>query len=613
MKLHKILTGLILCALLFGSAAVASADDPPGPTIDLPKAASDPPPPQGRPELSSIQETQAVLDPATAHVTYMEWPEGDDKTLARAVPPAEAPPPVKGGFEPGPIMLAQSDGETLQIIPNSARVANDHLISRRMQNGSTGQDIGIAGSNLIMVEYFEGWFPGTGWSRWDAGSTEHVWGDVNCFAIESGGTGWSAWPAAEGASGLDPCSGANYPNFVHSWLIYGPFSLTYAQSASLDFHFRLDSEAGGDYLKWMASTNGINFYGQQIAGNHTSGPFYNGYNFHSFDLTNVYTLGDLSGEPQVWIAFVFQSDGDTNTGQGPFIDGVSLREDTGSLTYLTDEDFDVIQFPNQFWESFDNDGATNGDYRWDDVNCFAWSDGWSMWPADNGADARDVCGDLGPPEDYPNDARSWLVHGPLNLSDASQAWVDFHFRNESETDWDYFIWMASRDGANYSGYGISGDHTDGPLWNGYNSMYFDLSDVPELGDLRGDSQVYLAFVFMSDSSNTGQGPFLDDVRIIVEREVRNQIFLPVVLKDPSVTQTTLYIENATSGTVSYTVHDTPEGDITCTEIAAGTTVLCGTFTPGTYEVSVSTTECGSNTGEVYFIPGPVTRLVRCAS
>jgi hypothetical protein len=315
----------------------------------------------------------------------------------------------------------------------------------------------------------------------------------------------------------------------------------------------------------------------------------------------------------VWIAFVFQSDGDANTGQGPFIDGVSLREETGSLTYLTYENFDVIEFPNQLWESFDNDGAINGDYRWDDVPCFAWSDGWSMWPAADGADARDVCGIWGPPEDYPNDAWSWLVHGPLNLSGASQAWVDFHFRNESELGRDWFAWMASRDGAQYSGYVASGDFTDGPLWNGYNSMRFDLSAVPDLGDMRGDSQVYLAFVFTSDFSITGQGPFIDDVRVVVERSMPKQVFLPMLFKAPPQPRTHLYIKNETSGKVSYTVEGTPEGDITCNNIPAGTTQFCGSFTSGSYDVSVSTTQCGSNSGEVQFLPGDVTRIVRCIS
>jgi len=483
-----------------------------------------------------------------------------------------------------------------------------------------GEGVGATSSTFIMTEDFEGDFPSSGWDLVDNNGTGHLWDDVNCFAIESSGTGWAAWPAAAGSNGLDPCTGDDYPNGLETWLIYGPFSLTDAQSASLDFYFRIESESCCDYLFWGASIDDVNYYGEIASGTYTSGPFNNGYNFASFDLTDVYNLGDLSGQPQVWIAFVFHSD-DSATGRGPFIDAITLRKNTDPRVYLTSENFDVIEFPNQFWESFDADGATNGDYRWDDVFsdgnsnlCRSHSGDWSMWPADEGADGLDACSG----DEYPNNANSWLIHGPLDLTGASEAWVDFYFRNESETNSDFFWWAVSTDGSDYWGYGISGTYTNGPYDQGFNLIRFDLSNVPGLGDLRGESQVWLAYVFQSDSSNTGQGPFLDDVNVVVERPAAavstHWVFLPILFKSPAPVQTNLYIQNKTTGNVTrYTVHNTPEGNITCRNIPAGATRYCGSFTSGTYEVSVNTTECGSNSGEVLFIPGNVTRVVRCVS
>jgi len=61
----------------------------------------------------------------------------------------------------------------------------------------------------------------------------------------------------------------------------------------------------------------------------------------------------------------------------------------------------------------------------------------------------------------------------------------------------------------------------------------------------------------------------------------------------------------------YTVHNTPEGTIACTNIPAGETVLCGSFTPGTYQVSVDTVECGASSGQVTFVAGSTTRVVSC--
>jgi len=108
-------------------------------------------------------------------------------------------------------------------------------------------------------------------------------------------------------------------------MIYGPFSLADAADAELNFYLWLDSEIGDDYIEWMASIDESSFYGWGLSGD--SG----GWESRSFDLANVYTLGNLCGESQVWIAFIFESDSMTGTGyDGAFIDDVVLRK------YVTD-------------------------------------------------------------------------------------------------------------------------------------------------------------------------------------------------------------------------------------------------------------------------------------
>lgn len=108
---------------------------------------------------------------------------------------------------------------------------------------------------------------------------------------------------------------------------------------------------------------------------------------------------------------------------------------------------------------------------------------------------------------------------------------------------------------------------------------------------------------------TGQG-------FVATREPAG-VFLPVILRQPSAPPallTTLYVNNQTTGLVlHYTVHGTLEGDISCTNIPAGETVFCGSFTPGKYHVSVRTTACADNfnEGERTFAAGDVTRVVRC--
>jgi hypothetical protein len=168
----------------------------------------------------------------------------------------------------------------------------------------------------IFTDDFEGTFPGE-WELWEGGIGEFHWGKRNCLAYEGS---YSLWGVGGGTDGsVLPC-GSNYPNDAYSWVIYGPFSLETAQEAELNFMYWLNSEEIFDELFWGASTDDINYNGEFFTGN--SG----GWTSHSFDLTNVYELGDLTGEPQVWIAFVFSSDYSVTEANGAFIDNVVLRK-----------------------------------------------------------------------------------------------------------------------------------------------------------------------------------------------------------------------------------------------------------------------------------------------
>ena len=585
----------LVLVVLLAPAPAARANDPiksAGLPTEVPaseRALSDTSPLQA----SAIEPYSAVLDPPTASVVYLQadgWSETTSPISSALQLHLPSPGlPANGQLVPYHV---ERGGQT----PSAAAADST-------ANLADGGHVVANSASLVMSQDFESAFPSTGWTR--GGSP--TWGAVSCYAL------WgnrAAWPAAAGTGAVSPCSGANYPANLNAWMIYGPFSLVGARSATLDFFFRIESEAGYDRLSWMASTNGTQFYGYAVSGSWASGPFINGYNFFSFDLRQVPTLGDVTSRPNVWIAFKFESDGSVS-GRGPFVDEMWLVKNTDPTVLLTDQNFDVEEFPNPLWESFDNNGPDNGDYSWDDVMCMARSDGWSMWPANAGADALDPCAG----QAYPNNAESWLVHGPFNLTGASRAWVDFYFRNRSELEYDTLAWVVSVDGSHFYGYAISGTQEGGPYGNGYNLMRFDLSDVYILGDVRGQPQVWLAFVFKSNGSITDVGPFLDDVRVVVERQ-SGRLLIPLLVSGPRevpLLRTRLYVQNSTDGVVTnYIVYNTPEGNIACSNIPEDQTVFCGEFTPGTYRVRVTTTECGSKSGEVYFPAGDVTRVVRCA-
>ncbi len=169
---------------------------------------------------------------------------------------------------------------------------------------------------------------------------------------------------------------------------------------------------------------------------------------------------------------------------------------------IMSEDFE--SFPSTGWQAFAESGAPNA--YWDDTNYRSYLGSRSAWCADAGSAA----GSRGGP--YRPNMSSWMVYGPFDLSDALDAKAHFYYWNESETGRDVFYWQAALDnGALFGGYFITGSTA------GWVEVEFDLTDVPILGDLRGESRVWIQFLFTSDSSIEYEGAYVDE--ILLEKNV----------------------------------------------------------------------------------------------
>jgi hypothetical protein len=166
---------------------------------------------------------------------------------------------------------------------------------------------------------FEGPWPGP-WVIFDNnGGTGRVyyWGQRNCRAYSGSNSGWAV---GAGAQGSTLGCGANYPDYANSWMMYGPFSLADANAADLKFKLWLNSESGYDGVCRMASINGTNFYGPCTSGNSA------GWIDRTLDLSNVPALGNLVGQPNIWIAIIFSSDNMYNYVEGAYVDDIVLRK-----------------------------------------------------------------------------------------------------------------------------------------------------------------------------------------------------------------------------------------------------------------------------------------------
>lgn len=191
-----------------------------------------------------------------------------------------------------------------------------------------------SGWEILVNTDFEGEFPAP-WTVYDDNGTtngEYYWGRRSCRSFAGN---FSGWVVGAGANGAGLSCGSNYPNNARSSLKYGPFSLVGATAADLRFKLWLNTESGYDRVCRMASINGVDFYGSCSSGN--SG----GWVDRTFDLSNVYTLGNLLGQPQVWVLLWFYSDSSVTYSEGAYADNIVLRRcpqgatcPTGSMSVI---------------------------------------------------------------------------------------------------------------------------------------------------------------------------------------------------------------------------------------------------------------------------------------
>jgi hypothetical protein len=139
-----------------------------------------------------------------------------------------------------------------------------------------------------------------------------------------GNPGWSGttYRAAAGTSSAY-CAGSQisppgpYANNMSAWMIAGPFDLSKATAATLSAKLYYVTESGKDLVNLYVSLNDENYYGTGWSGNSPA------WSDKTLDLTNVYTLGNVCGKSQVWIAVMFKSD-PAVVYEGAYVDNVTL-------------------------------------------------------------------------------------------------------------------------------------------------------------------------------------------------------------------------------------------------------------------------------------------------
>lgn len=146
-------------------------------------------------------------------------------------------------------------------------------------------------------------------------------------------------------------------------------------------------------------------------------------------------------------------------------------------------------FPSPGW-------IVTGNPGWDDQSCMAATGSWSAWCANGGASGVEPCpGEV----HYFNNMNTWMIYGPFDLSDATQAEVYLSCYLSTEVGFDFFSVYDSPNGVDfYATAQASGHHG----WAGESFL---------VSSWGGDPSVWFALSFQSDASVTDSGVYIDDI------------------------------------------------------------------------------------------------------
>jgi len=117
---------------------------------------------------------------------------------------------------------------------------------------------------------------------------------------------------------------------MNAWMVldaapYIPPGTTYAE---VKFKSWVKSEYGYDFFKYWVSIDGTNWYGYALYG-------YWKWVYPKIDLTDVYALGNVANNPNLRIAFVFESDFMIGLKGGAYVDDVVINAFTDPLVDLS--------------------------------------------------------------------------------------------------------------------------------------------------------------------------------------------------------------------------------------------------------------------------------------
>jgi hypothetical protein len=181
---------------------------------------------------------------------------------------------------------------------------------------------------------------------------------------------------------------------------------------------------------------------------------------------------------------------------GALVASPTIKVTTG--TTLLSDGFET-SFPGTVWQLYHV--SSGPDVDWGRSSHRKSAGGWSLWCAAAGSASP------GPGGATPVKMESWVIAGPFDLSGATSGQLQFDLFLKTEANYDWFQWLASTDGSNFSGLRTSTDTS------GFETLNQDLADWGSAGNVLGQPQVWIAFIYQTDDSNSAEGAYIDQVSL----------------------------------------------------------------------------------------------------
>jgi len=260
---------------------------------------------------------------------------------------------------------------------------------------------------------------------------------------------------------------------------------------------------------------------------------------------------------------------------------VSVTSDEDWVTLLAD-DFES-GFPGTTWTLYYEE---TGPY-WDDWTCSPGSSPPHSAGCAAGGDGAITCG-----ENYPNLLNTFMTAGPIPVADTynTAGVLECILNLNSEMEFDFFFMLVSLTGVDdWNGFQYSGSYSN-------KAISMDLADVPFLGNVLKEPEVWVSFGFRSTESIVDvNGAQIDDIVLAVEVSEAPQdppTLQISVLKNPGRSRSLQILVLVSNGSGSAPTVTIGNANVTMTSL--GGAVYSGTYSAAQTAKSVTISASDTN-------------------